>query len=176
MKVNTGYKVVLGMIMALLLALPVLGLLGGCASVDKRLDSMEGGALYEVGKIGFHLTLRSEASELMRDYLDDHPESVERLPSLSLAWDHFWTGRNPFDRAAFDEWLEEQADELRATELERASLRDAGELLWKYLETDAGGYVTPSDRTRRIVDSLVAGLRIGYREWLRETGVAATIE
>lgn len=164
MTLNTGYVLALAFLPVTLIAM----LLSGCSGVNNRLDKLEGSPVYEIGKLGFHMTVRSGGAELMIAYLDEHPGSADRLPQLSLAWDHLWTGKNPFDRAAFDAWLNKQADELKATEAERASLEEAGELLWKYLEVDAAGYVSVDDRSRRIVDSLVAGLRLGYRQWISQ--------
>lgn len=163
MKLNIGYVM---MLVTLALSLVAMFLVSGCGGVSSRMDQLDGNPVYEIGKLGFHMTVRAKASDLMMGYLEKNPGSAERLPQLSLAWDHFWTSKNPFDRAAFDTWLIGQANELGATAAERDSLEAAGELLWTYLEADAVGYVKVDDRSRRIVDSLVAGLRLGYRDWI----------
>lgn len=163
-KWNIGYGLVLGLL-APTLVLMFAAAFSGCA-VSERLDRLDGNPVYEIGKVGFHLKVKSEAASLMEDYLGRKPSAAPRLPILNLAWRHFWEGDNPFDRMAFDRWLEDQARELEADEVERQTLYAAAALLWQYLEVDAGGYVQVDDRSRRIVDSLVAGLRRGYRDWV----------
>jgi len=160
MKYNIAYIFCL----IILLASSSLMFISGCSGVSARLDKIDGNPVYQIGKVGLHLTIKAKAAELMDDYLLKNPESIDRLPQLSLAWDYFWTGRNPFDRDSFDLWLSAQADKLGASQVERASLESAARLLWVYLEIEDDGYVYPSPRTRRIVDSLVAGLRTGYRQ------------
>lgn len=162
MKFNVGYGFALGLLAVVL----VLMFSYGCSSVGERLDELEGNPVYEIGRVGFHLKVKSEAADLMEDYLDKNPAAAQRLPILNLAWRHFWEGGNPFDRMSFDRWLEDRARELEADEAERQTLYAAAALLWQYLEVDADGYVQVDDRSRRIVDSLVAGLRRGYRDWV----------
>lgn len=164
MKLENGYKFCLGLLALVLVAM----FFAGCSGVNSRLDSMDGNPLYEIGKLGFHMKVREEASGLMVKHLDKHPDSSESLPLLSVAWDHFWNGDNPFDRIVFDEWIRSQGLKLGATPAEQQSLRAAADLLWQYFEVDGGGYVQLDERSRRIVDSMVAGLRQGYRDWMSQ--------
>jgi hypothetical protein len=135
----------------------------GCGAAQERLASSEGRIAYAIGQGIFHAELQEKASDHMLDFLESHPAAVDSLPQLDLAWTHFWQNENPFTRSQFDAWLALQKAKLDLPAYHAASLDALSGLLWSYLEADAAGYVDPSPRTRRIVDSLVAGLRSGYR-------------
>lgn len=138
-----------------------LSLLTGCGSVSRRLSQQDQSLLYSIGQTYVHGTIQQKASDYMVGYLERHPEAVDRLPHLDLAWTHLWENENPFTRSEFDTWLETQKADLLP--IHAQSLDDLSGILWDYLEADAEGYVAVSPRNRRIVDSLVEGLRHGYR-------------
>lgn len=149
------------MTLKILLSFLFVFLLSACDSISSRIPEPESSLVASIGAVVVHAEIRSKSEGIMIDFLEKHPSSIDDLVALDLAWIHFWENENPFTRSEFDLWIEQQVSQVEPYHQE--SIRGLGNLLWSYLEADAEGYVDPSPRTRRIVDSFVAGLRQGYR-------------
>lgn len=123
------------------------------------------GLLQSAGKAAAHVVIKKESSEMMVSFLNKNPEAVEKLPQLDIAWKFFWEGSiDDIEVEAWDKWIEQQKLLYDPEGYYSFEIDEFSRLLKDSVRE--GELIVVNPKTRRIVNSFVDGLRIGYNQWI----------